>query len=75
MHCCTGLTTDSQQGAECICSAPEMRKLANILKAVSLFNFKGKVLKQEDKMTHLSDTYHIRSIKDLLHCEAKTASQ
>lgn len=48
VNCCSGLTSYPQQGAKSICSAPEMRKLANILKAMSLFDFKGKVLKKKN---------------------------
>lgn len=49
MNRCSGLTSYSQQGAKSICSTPEVRELANILKAVPLFYFEGKILKQQFK--------------------------
>lgn len=45
MYSCRGLTPYPQQRAEGICSTPQVRKLANVLQAVSLFNFKRKILK------------------------------
>lgn len=51
MNCRGGLTSYSQQGAEGVCPTAEMRKLPNILKAVSLFDFKGKILRPKKEKT------------------------
>lgn len=51
MNCRGGLTSYSQQGAEGVCPTAEMRKLPNILKAVSLFGFKGKILRPKKEKT------------------------
>lgn len=53
VNCCSSLTSYSQQGTKSISSTPEVRKLANVLKTVSFFDFKGKILKTRQQINIL----------------------
>lgn len=44
-----GLTSYPQKRAEGICSTPEVKKLADVLEAVALFDFKGEILKDKSQ--------------------------
>lgn len=67
VNCCSGFTSYPQQGTKDVGSAPEMRKLANVLEPVSLFDFEGEILRQqreEPSIAFSPNTYRMKSYLD-----------